>query len=975
MRIDILSFFESLQKAEEVGQLRIRLIQGLQHLYEIPAGVIWCAGFPELAKPISWGMANDQVMALVQLADFIPDRIGTEQIEIEHFPGGAEWLERSRLESYFWARGKNARDKTVHFFLASGTSLLEDAHLNGQLFSLFHIVFLKLKALSEEKYEPADHQAEINEQLRLHQEELRTSLEDLRMANDELEHKQQQLEAIFNQASEAIITLDKHVFTIAINNHACKLFGYEKTELKDQSVLQLMDPISKATVSHYIASAKQNADEPLHAELVFKRKDGSQFPGEFAISYTPNIGEVSFIIVITDLTVLKRKEEEVRRAKERYDLVANHSADIISLHSVDGRRIYVSPACMEMTGYTPHEVMEWDLMENVHPEDMEKALEQYRIQQLDGRQMRTIYRLRHKAGHYVWLESNIKAIFSSDGTPSSYVEIIRNVDERVRYEADLLNARHEVEEAMIAKDRFFSVMSHEIRTPLNAVIGMANLLLMESPRADQAEKIKTLKFSADTLLTLINDILDYSKIQAGHITVEKVNFEVAMLARSLINTFQILAQDKGIALELEIAPDVPEIINGDPARVSQILNNLLSNAVKFTPEGSITLSVNLAEPSSDEADEITLLFEVRDTGIGIPPSKHKIIFEPFHQAAQDTSRKYGGTGLGLSIIQNLVELFKGKIELESRPGAGSTFSVYLPFSPADDSEKVTISEHGRSFGKTFKLLSGLKVLYVEDVLTNQMLMRGFCSNWDFDLEVVSGGEEAVSKVAAKKYDVVLMDIQMPGMDGYQATSAIRSLDVAWAKSIPVLALTAEVSDVGRKKMKEVGMDDYISKPIDPSDLYQKLAVYGQKVAASGVGLPQKQEVLRENGTTDVLSFSQPEQIFLNTEDMAIFLELVLSEFEIYEKVLAQYLVEHDVVELRRAIHKMNPTLKIFEAFNFLALLEEVREHMINENYTKVHVYAQRTTEACEKFMEQIREKLESLSAVSKEEGNEKSSLN
>lgn len=394
----------------------------------------------------------------------------------------------------------------------------------------------------------------------------------------------------------------------------------------------------------------------------------------------------------------------------------------------------------------------------------------------------------------------------------------REITLRKQAEAEAKKARDIAQEAAKAKQQFLSTMSHEIRTPLNAIINTANLLKEENPRTDQIENIDILQFSADNLLHLINDILDYSKIDSGKIEFESIDFDLRKLLNGIRQSFDFDTTRKGLGLEIIIDDKIPPVIRGDSVRLSQILINLLGNAVKFTEKGFISLSV---VPVMSSGEIVHLKFTVTDTGIGIPEEKIHAIFESFTQASSSTTRKYGGTGLGLAITKKLIELQGGEITAESRVHKGSTFTVLLTFGISDKTKT-----EDETFQKaSFKSLNGLRVLVVEDNLVNQKIVAKYLNKWEAKIDLAENGLHAVEKIKKSTFDVVLMDLHMPEMSGYEATKAIREIKEDYFQSLPVIALTASVFMEEREKIFEYGMNGYITKPFNPVELYWKIATY------------------------------------------------------------------------------------------------------------------------------------------------------
>lgn len=370
-----------------------------------------------------------------------------------------------------------------------------------------------------------------------------------------------------------------------------------------------------------------------------------------------------------------------------------------------------------------------------------------------------------------------------------------------------------------AKSDFLATMSHEIRTPMNAILGMTYLLKQDEPRNDQIEPLNILEFSGKNLLSLIDDVLDFSKIEAGKIDFEQVKFEIHSILRSIIESFQVTAADKDLDLELHISEEVPDVLIGDSARLTQIINNLLSNAVKFTEEGKVRLSVKTVK---EDHERVRLLFEVMDTGIGFGRDRAQTIFSSFTQGSQDTMRLFGGTGLGLTICKQLTELQGGTLTADSEPGEGSTFSLQLDFGMVSVESEESIGDLNDAVPHSLK---GLRVILAEDNIVNQKVMLRFLERWDIDMTLAHDGEEVVNAMQENMYDVILMDLQMPKMNGYEATKMIRKMEDPYKRNIPIIALTAAALEEVREKVFACGMNDFITKPFNPSDLESKLQGY------------------------------------------------------------------------------------------------------------------------------------------------------
>lgn len=393
------------------------------------------------------------------------------------------------------------------------------------------------------------------------------------------------------------------------------------------------------------------------------------------------------------------------------------------------------------------------------------------------------------------------------------------LEEEIRYrrekEVELVAERKRAESAAKAKEDFLSMMSHEIRTPMNAVIGMTHLLIEDHPKPEQEENLKILQLSAENLLSLVNDILDFNKIEAGKIILEETEYDLEELLLNIKSSFHKQAAQQQLKLRTFLDPAIPRKLIGDPVRLSQVLYNLVSNAIKFTEKGSVTVSIKSLE---QDDSSVTLKFSVLDTGIGISQENMDSIFESFVQANSGITRKFGGSGLGLSIVKRLLELMDSQIMVKSEQGHGSDFYfiIHIPIS--------TLSEANKSALKPIESpdLEGLRVLIVEDNAVNQMVIRKFLRKWNAHMDSATNGVEALKKMEISEFDLVLMDLQMPEMDGYTTTKKIRSIRRGNMPTIPIIALTASVQLDSKHRVFEVGMNDFVSKPFDPEDLLNKI---------------------------------------------------------------------------------------------------------------------------------------------------------
>ncbi len=417
---------------------------------------------------------------------------------------------------------------------------------------------------------------------------------------------------------------------------------------------------------------------------------------------------------------------------------------------------------------------------------------------------------KRKDGNIFWGLLSASLVLAEDGT-YSFDGALRDISSIKEIERQLKVEAQKAEAGSRSKQQFLNTMSHELRTPLNAVIGLAHLLMNEDPKKEQIENLKSLLFSAEGLLGLINDILDFSKMDAGRVQLEQAPFSLNTLLEQIRDTFHFQSKAKNLNLVLKLDDSSPSILIGDAHRLTQIFNNLVSNAIKFTFHGDVVLTTKVLDRT---ANCVTIVFSVNDSGIGIPESKMKSVFSLFTQASSSTTRKFGGTGLGLAITKKLVELHDSNLEVKSIPGEGSEFSFKISFKIP---KEKNIEELKPVSSSTGDILKGKRILAAEDNQVNQLLLQKFISSWGADIVIAENGLEVVDCASTESFDLILMDIQMPLMDGYTAARKIRELDGV-NSNIPIIAVTASVMGEVNVRCKEAGMSGVVLKPYSPASL-------------------------------------------------------------------------------------------------------------------------------------------------------------
>jgi PAS domain S-box-containing protein len=550
--------------------------------------------------------------------------------------------------------------------------------------------------------------------------------------------------------------------------------------------------------------------KPYNCELLIYKKDRT--PVWVAMSNSPlfnDAGEVERqVTTMLDVTERKRAESEVKLLS----LVASNTTSGVVINNSAGEIEWVNDAFENITGFQLADVKDKHLGDILQGELTDMSIIQKGRELSRNKKSFEVDLLGYrKDGTPIWVTVINSVILNKDGEVDKYIEVVIDISSKKKVEIELVAAKEEALQLSRAKDMFISVMSHEIRTPLNAVIGMSHLLQEGNPLESQKENLNVLKFSADNLLTLINDVLDFTKIETGNVDLEQADVNLREMLQSITGSLQYQTNEKNIYLQAQIDPAVPEIVIGDSTRLSQILLNLVSNAVKFTNKGGVKVELAVIDQTRKN---VRIRFSITDTGIGIASDKLNTIFESFKQADTSTTRKYGGTGLGLAISKRLIELHDSRINVDSEPGKGSTFWFAITFNKTNNKNNNNNNvETGLN----------ISVLVVDDNQINRLLINKILTKWGATIDFAENGIEAVNKVEANKYDVVLMDIHMPEMGGLEATQIIRSKSEPYFKQLPIIALTASMLTSQMGDIGNAGMNDYILKPFEPKILFEKLS--------------------------------------------------------------------------------------------------------------------------------------------------------
>jgi len=613
---------------------------------------------------------------------------------------------------------------------------------------------------------------------------------------------------------------DLETAKVSWSSEMYRIWGVEPAATPDVAAgLNVIHPDDKAMVDENIARAMREP-EPFHTHPTrLLLPDGSirHLVGRMGSERDASGKPVALHGALVDISHLKLADEAMRASEARYRLLADHSSDIIVRVDLHDTILYVSPSCRTL-GYEPEELvgqLRWKL---THPDDLPNLIKvrANMIQGVASSRADREYRFMAKDGRWVWMEGSPVIVRNDEGMPIELVSQLRDISERKAFEAELMAARDEAEAAAKAKSEFLANMSHEIRTPLTSIMGFSSLLQETSGLPDTADRyVQRIATAGHSLLSVVNDILDFSKLEAGQVDLDPHGFDPSAYVEDTVELLTTQAENKGLTLGLIIDDSVPSRIEADSSRVRQVLLNLVGNAIKFTGEGRVSVSMSHADGM--------MRVQVSDTGPGIPAERRDRLFQRFSQIDGSVSRNHGGTGLGLAICKGLVKLMGGEIGVDSEETKGSVFWFTFAAPPA---ALVQTQEADEPMAAEAEMRP-LHMLVVDDVNVNRELVRAMLEPFGHTFVEAENGAEAVAAALREPFDLILMDLQMPGMDGASATRAIRATSTVNGLT-PILALSANVLPDHLVACAQAGMDDHIGKPIQPIRLLTKIAEWGHR---------------------------------------------------------------------------------------------------------------------------------------------------
>lgn len=849
----------------------------------------------------------------------------------------------------------------------------------------------ELQSANEELLSSSEELQSLNEELETGKEELQSTNEEMMIVNQEMINLNEQVtasrdysEAIIANMHEPLLVLDKKLRIKTGNNAFYKTFRVNEKETEDILIYDL---------------GNKQWDIPELRMLLEKILPEKSVFNDFEVTHTfstigerimllnarevvnKNSSEKLILLSIQDITARKKAQNILDKTGEHFRQLVKKLPVAVYSCDAQGRINFYNDASVKIWGRKPE--IGKDLwcgsIKIFKPDGSLLPLEScpMAITLKEGRAIMGEEIIIERAdGSRSFVLVYPQPEFGLSGEQTGAINMIIDINDQKRASKELTEAivfaelataiaeeaKEKAEDAVKAKQQFLSNMSHEIRTPMNAIIGFTKVLLKTELNSRQKEYLNAIKQSGDSLIVLINDILDLAKVDAGKMSFEKIPFKPESSLAAMIHLFELKIEEKNLNLVSVYDPAIPKVLLGDPVRLHQVILNLISNAVKFTSKGKITISMRLL---AEDAEKANIEFAVTDTGIGISANKMGTIFENFQQASSGTSRLYGGTGLGLAIVKQLVEAQGGIITVKSKVDKGSTFSFTLNFAKTDasaetDAELVEQDPEHRH----------IKVLVVEDMALNQLLMKTLLDDFGFERDIAANGKIAIKKLEEKNYDIILMDLQMPEMNGFEATAYIRN---EIKSTIPIIALTADVTTVDLAKCKAVGMNDYIAKPVDEKLLYSKIIGLVKKPVHSTT-LPVKKDNAREEQTESIknspvkytnlayltgITKNNPKLIM---EMIAVYLDQTPTLVE----TIKQGLAEKDWNALHAAAHKMIPSFAIMgidPAYEMIAKKIQAYNGADTKS-DKINVLVQQLEDVCTQVCTELEEEYNNLKFTS-----------
>lgn len=758
-----------------------------------------------------------------------------------------------------------------------------------------------------------------------------------------------------------LLTTDLNGNITFINKRITSFTGFEPDEIIGKNYSSLVDTEWTNVINEKFKKQFLIRKSECCLEFPLRVKSGSIIWVEQTSVILSEEGEPKgFQCLVKDITDKKNVEEELKKIEQqreeyqfRLQSILDNTPLIVFIKDLEGKYLLANKSYRDAFQLTKEQIIgktDFDLVSEENARRY-REIDEYVIREQKNTEVEETIQLGGEMTNLLIVKF---PLFDKDNNIYGIGGIASDITERYLYGMHLIESKSKAEMAEQLQEEFLANMSHEIRTPMNGIIGMTNILLNTSMTDEQKDFLKVIKKSSDNLLVLINDILDLSKIKAGKLRIEKIDFRLRETLEHSINTFRCLIKEKGLTLRISVDLDVPDSLTGDPHRLNQILNNLISNAIKFTVKGEINLEIKAIQQENKEVD---LLFCVADTGIGIAKEKLKTIFETFSQAETETSRKFGGSGLGLSITKKLIELQKGSIDVSSTPGEGTTFTFHIKYAIANN---TVAKQYGNVKQDTLKQdgLSGKRILIVEDNEANQKVIYHMLHNAGIEPDLADNGKVAIQLLEdGFEYDLIIMDLQMPEMDGFETTVYIRQkLNL----NIPIIAMTASALRNEKIKCLEIGMNEYMNKPFVPSDLFRELRRF----------LLKSEEI--ETEETPVIAKNESKKLYslnhlIEMDDMDCLcevLQLFLDSVPMIMVEIKEAIIEERWEDVYKKSHKVKSSIGILQMGKLMSLISKVElDAKERKNLDEILPNFEKAEELFEKINPMIEVELASALAV------------
>ncbi len=757
-------------------------------------------------------------------------------------------------------------------------------------------------------------------------------------ASDEIKASEEKLRALTETAIDSIISADSRGNIIYFNTGAEKAFGYTSEEIMNKPLTLIMPENMRNLHTEGLLRYQRTREAHVigkAVELIGKKKNGDEFPVELTISIWTAKGETFYTGVIRDITERKEKDAELLKLSA----VASYTNNAIIITDKTGKIEWVNDGFTRLSGFTLPEIVEKNASNKA------QFIDNKTIKKLIQDKTPVSYEIKStsKKGDEYWVLATLTPILDHSGDVQKIIIIDSDITKQKATEEALIRAKQIAEASEKTKELFLANMSHEIRTPMNAIIGFTRLLKDTKLTIEQKEWLKTIENSGENLLVIINDILDFSKIEAGKLEFEESEIDIAGLVQSTITMLKPKGKEKGIDLYFSVDDQIPAAVLGDSVRLTQTLLNLLSNGVKFTNRGKVECIVSVLKETEHD---VLVQFEISDTGIGIPEDKLGMIFESFAQVSSNTTRKYGGTGLGLTITKKIIEQQGGTITVSSQVNEGSSFVFVLTFKKTEKLISGKPEKHHSDLDP--EVVTDLRLLLVEDNVVNQKLAKTVLEKWEINTDIADNGQIALQLLQNQTYDIILMDLQMPEMDGYETTEHIRRNELT--KHIPIIAMSAHALKGEAERCIRIGMNDYISKPFSPTELLAKIIRHSQSE------LPDfKTTVTKHEYNLDYIRELSGD----NDEFMNDIIALFIKDTPPQLNILLDSVNAHEWERLKLAAHKLKTSIGIFglhECAEGLSVIEEYAKKLIHLDQLPELVV--NVVEECNQALENIKAELD-----------------